>query len=198
MTRDENRAFMKDFFERYYDKFKNEGIIFVKGVGIPPEMLADGADPSEEWNIWKLIPSTVTEEDIQKLEEELHIALPECVRAFLSVYHHRFEDPVGRNDIRNPLWGFRCAYTHQLADNGYLPIAWAGDSFFIRCIDLSNMPDEEKCPVVEIDHEPFFDLQFDANQQNRLIPREQLVPLMCPVAENFYEYLNLIYEDKIP
>ena len=48
MTIEENRAFMKNFFERYYEKRKSEDIILVKGVGIPPEMLEDGADPNKE------------------------------------------------------------------------------------------------------------------------------------------------------
>lgn len=197
MTKKENREFMKNFFERYYEKCYNEDEILVTGVGIPPEMLEDGADPTKEWNVWKLIPSTVTEKDIKQLEKGLNITLPECVKAFLSVYHHRFEDPIGRNDIRYPFYNLENYYTHQLADNGYLPIAWDGDGIFIRCIDLSNMPNEEKCPVVEIDHELFFDLQYDAESENILIAKEKLIPLMRPVAVNFYEYLNGIYEDKI-
>jgi len=198
MTREENRAFMKDFFERYYEKQKNRDEIFVMGVGVPPEMLADGANPNDEWNVWKLFPSTVTEDDIKNLEEKYHVTLPECVRAFFSVYHHIFHTAVGINTIHAPFWTFDLAFTHQLADNGYLPIAWDSEGIFIRCMDLSNMPDEEACPIVEIDHEPFFDLQFDAENEGRLIPREMLVPLMEPVANNFYEFLNIVYEDKIP
>lgn len=197
MTKKENREFMKNFFERYYEKCYNKDKILVEGVGIPPEMLEDGADPTKEWNVWKLILSTVTEEDIKQLEKDLNMPLPECVKAFLSVYHHRFETPIGWNDIKYPFYGFKIAYTHQLADNGYLPIAWDGDSIFIRCIDLSNMPNEEKCPVVEIDHELFFDLQYDAESENTLIAKEKLIPLMRTVAVNFYEYLNGIYDDKI-
>lgn len=59
------------------------------------------------------------------------------------------------------------------------------------------MPNEEKCPVVEIDHELFFDLQYDAESENTLIAKEKLIPLMRTVAVNFYEYLNGIYDDKI-
>ncbi|MBQ2803732.1 MAG: hypothetical protein IJF07_07525 [Lachnospiraceae bacterium] len=33
-------------------------------------MLADGADPEEEWNVWKLIPSTITEEEIAELTDK--------------------------------------------------------------------------------------------------------------------------------
>ena len=197
MTRAENRAFMKDFFERYYQKLRNKDIIYVRSIGIPPEMLEDGANPADEWNIWKLFSSTVTDDDITKLEKTYHIQLPECLRAFFSVYHHRFDNCIGRNDIHNPFWTLKLAYTHQLVDNGYLPFSWDSESIFIRCMDLSNMPDEEACPIVEIDHEPFFDLQYDAENEGKLIPYEALKALMRPVAKNFYEYLHLIYDDKM-
>ncbi|MBQ8569819.1 MAG: SMI1/KNR4 family protein [Oscillospiraceae bacterium] len=197
MTAEENRKFMKDFFERYYIKRKSLHDLCVSGVAIPDEMLADGADPNKELNIWKLTKSVVTEEDINKIEMKLNIKLPECIKAFFSVYHHRFEDPVGRNDIRNPFYDLERAYTHHLADNGYLPFGWDGESIFIRCIDLSNIPNEEKCPVLEIDHEYFFDLQFAAEDKGILVPKEQLEPLFSKVADNFYEYLNGIYNDVI-
>lgn len=200
MTREENRAFMKDFFERYYKKRKNQGkdSILITGVKIAPEMQSDEKSKwGEEYSIWKLIPSTVSENDLKQFEETYHLKLPECIKAFLSVYHHRFGDPIGYNDIRNPFWSMKTNYTHQLAQNGYLSFAWDSESIFIRCIDLSNMPDEETCPIVEIDHELFFNLQYDAEETGILIPREQLTALMHPVADNFYQYLNGVFNDKI-
>lgn len=197
MTIEENRAFMKDFFERYYEKLKNEDIILVKGVGIPSEMLEDGADPNEEWNVWKLCPSIVKESTFSKFEEKIGVKLPECIKAFFSVYHHRFDTAIGRNDIRYPFYDLERSYNHHLVKNGYLPFGWDVDSFFIRCIDLANMPDEEKCPIVEIDHEPFFDLMYDSEEKGIIIPKEELLKLFRPVAENFYEYLNGVYNDTI-
>lgn len=197
MTSEENRSFMKDFFERYYENLKNEAIIFVKGVNIAPEMLADDADPNEEWNVWKLYPSVVTENDFEKIEKKIGIKLPECIKAFFSVYHHRFNTAVGRNDIRHPFYDLERAYNHHLVENGYLPFGWDEDDYFIRCIDLTDMPDEEKCPIVEIDHEPFFDLMYDSDEKGMIIPKEELMKLFRPVAGNFYEYLNGVYNGTI-
>lgn len=197
MTIEENRAFMKDFFERYYEKRKNENIIRVKGVGIPTEMLEDGADPNKEWNVWKLYPSVVTENDFAAYEAKTGIKLPRCLKAFFSVYHHRFNTAIGRNDIRNPLYDLERSYNHHLANNGYLPFGWDSDDYFIRCIDLTNMPNEEVCPIVEIDHEPFFDLQYAAEEKGILTPKEELLKLFRPVADNLYEYLNGVYNDTI-
>lgn len=197
MTIENNRAFMKDFFERYYSKIKSQGDIFVKGVNIPTEMLAEGADPNEEWNIWKLYPSTVTPDDFADFEKNIKIKLPECIKAFFSVYHHRFDTAIGRNEIKRPLYDLERAFNPHLVSNGFLPIGWDSDSFFIRCMDLANMPDEEKCRIVEIDHEPFFDLMYDCEDKGIPVPKEELLKLFRPVAENFYEYLNGVYNDTI-
>ena len=197
MTREENIAFMKDFFEKYYEMEKSEGEVLVAGVNIPEEMVDHDLKEGSDWKVWKLVPSIVTDEDIAALEERLNIKLPECLRAFLSVYHHRFDENIGRNDIRAPFEAFERTFTHNLAENGYLPFAWDADSYFIRCIDLTNMPDEEKCPVVQIDHEPFFDIQYDYTEKGKLVPKEEIEPLIEEVTENFYEYLNKVLEGTL-
>ena len=170
MTREENIAFMKDFFEKYYEMEKSEGEVLVAGVNIPEEMVDHDLKEGSDWKVWKLVPSIVTDEDIAALEERLNIKLPECLRAFL---------------------------THNLAENGYFPFAWDADSYFIRCIDLTNMPDEEKCPVVQIDHEPFFDIQYDYTEKGKLVPKDEIEPLIEEVTENFYEYLNKVLEGTL-
>lgn len=197
MTVEENRAFMKDFFERYYEKLKNEDIILVKGVAIPPEMLAEGSDPNQEWNVWKLCPSIVKESDFAAYEEKIGVKLPECIKAFFSVYHHRFGTAIGCNNIRYPFYDLERSYNHHLVKNGYLTFGWDEDDYFIRCMDLTNMPDEENCPIVEIDHEPFFDLMYDAEEKGIIVPKEELMKLFRPVADNFYEYLNGVYNETI-
>lgn len=197
MTIEENRAFMKDFFERYYDKIRSIDVVCVMGVDIPSEMLEEGADPNEEWNIWRLYPSVVKESDFSAYEEKIGVKLPECIKAFFSVYHHRFNTAIGCNDIRNPLYNLVHSYNHHLVNSAYLPFGWDGDNYFIRCIDLSNMPDEEKCSIVEIDHELFFNMMFDFEQKGKNIPKEELLKLFRPVADNFYEYLNGVYNGTI-
>lgn len=55
------------------------------------------------------------------------------------------------------------------------------------------MPDEEKCPVVQFPHEELFDLQYEFEDNGKEIPREQLAELAEKIADNFYGYLNGIY-----
>ena len=190
MTREENRAFMKDFFEKYYEKQKARSESCVAGVKIPEEMVAYDLPTGGGWKVWKLFPSTVTDEDIQALEDLWNVKLPECLCAFLSTYHHRFDGLIGRNDIGKPFWSILNAYNPHLAANGYIPFGWDEDNYFIRCIDITNAPDDEKCPVVQIAHEVLFDLYDDDDEE--LLPKEALAPHIEKVAKNFYEYLNAI------
>lgn len=195
MKMQEIQDFIKTFFERYYEKLYSTDDILVKLPGIPKEMLAEGANPDEEWNIWRLIPSTVTEKEMEELENECDLKFPNVIKVFLSTYYHFFEEPVGRNPVNKKFHGFKRAYNPHLTANNYLPFSWDKDNYFIRCIDLTNMPDEESCPVLEIDHEILFDMQYKAEDSGAVISKEDISRNMNFVAKNFYEYLNLVYDE---
>ena len=57
------------------------------------------------------------------------------------------------------------------------------EGYFIRCIDLTNMPEEENCPVCQIDHEVLFDFDEEA------VTREEIAEAMVLVADNLKAYL---------
>lgn len=196
---DKNAAhqFMKDFFENYYNCLHEKSEMAVMLPGVPEDMIADAQPDGNhgEWRVWKLVPSTVTEHEIAALEADFALVFPEGVKAFLSTYHHLFEEPIGRNSTAKKFYGIKQAFNPHLAANGFLPLTWDKLHYFIRCIDLSLMPDEERCPVLEIDHETLFDLQYQADERGEIIPKDILVQHMNAVAENLYDYLNDIYED---
>lgn len=185
---------MKDYFEKLYEKLSTEMPIALGMCDLPEDMLADGADPDEEWNTWKLIPSTVTEEDIAKYEAQYGLSFPNCIRAFLQTYHHCF-DFIGRNMPDDPFFNLDNTFNPHLAANGYLPFSFDLEGYFIRCIDLSANEDEDKCPVVQFPHEELFDLQYDYEAKGEKIPRKQVAELAEPVAANFYEYLNDVFDN---
>ncbi|OPZ78548.1 MAG: hypothetical protein BWY78_00528 [Alphaproteobacteria bacterium ADurb.Bin438] len=164
-------------------------------VKVPKEMLADGEDPNSEWGVWKLIESTVTDEELKNIEDIYGIKFPIIIKAFLSTYHHLFDYPIGDNGVNKKLNGFKMPYNHHLTANNMLPFAWDKDNCFIRFVDLTNMPDEEKCPVFEIDHEYLFDIMYDAEANGEIVNKEQLLRYMRPVSDNFYKYLDNIYND---
>lgn len=189
MTNIQARQFMKDFFERYYKKLAQEedGIAIIRPLDVTDRaMWREDADPKEEWKAWKLIPSVVTEQDIKRLEQSIGVKLPECIQAFLTVYHHYFEDPIGKNPISAPFKGFLNAWNPLLVKFGYLPFTWDDGGFYIRCIDLTNMPNEEQCGVYQIDHEILFSMDEDAVQ------KEEIVQNMEYLSQNLFTYLESI------
>ena len=139
MTDTQARRFMRDFFERYYQKLEQLGnvIAVMRPLGEADKaMWREDADSKDEWKAWKLIPSTVTDQDIDTLEKAIGTNLPKCLNAFLTFYHHYFENPVGENPVSAPFKAVRNAWNPLLVKHGYLPFAWDDGGFYIRCIDL--------------------------------------------------------------
>ena len=122
------------------------------------------------------------------------------LRIFLTTYFHYFDGGIGRNPVEDKFEGILNAWNPFLIKNGYLPFAWDEEGYFIRCIDLKNMPDEEKCEVVEIDHEVLFDLEECEDMQEEqgvlfdyavdMKRFGELEEKMNPVAKNFFLYLQ--------
>lgn len=193
MNVEETRLYIKNFYESLYDKAKNIAEVLVK---VPAEegsepMWAEGAVPDEDgWVTWRLLPAQVSEERIQKLEEQIGAKLPQVLKIFITTYFHYFEGGIGRNPVEDKFVGLLNAWNPMLVRNGYLPFAWDKEGYFIRCMDLGNMPDEEKCQIVQIDHEVMF--EFDEETTGR----DALAAEMEPVAENFFAYLDALLRGK--
>ncbi len=189
MNVEETRLYIKNFYESLYDKAKNIAEVLVK---VPAEegsepMWAEGAVLDEDgWVTWRLLPAQVSEERIQKLEEQIGAKLPQVLKIFITTYFHYFEGGIGRNPVEDKFVGLLNAWNPMLVRNGYLPFAWDKEGYFIRCMDLGNMPDEEKCQIVQIDHEVMF--EFDEETTGR----DALAAEMEPVAENFFAYLDAL------
>lgn len=192
MTEIQCRQYMKNFFEQYYQKLAiGDGIALKRPLEEDDRaMWRDDADPQEEWKVWKLIPSTITNRDIEKLEESMGVKLPNVMKAFLTVYHHYFESPVGENPISDPCQAILCAWNPVLVKHGYLPFTWDEEGYYIRCMDLANMPDEERCSICQIDHEILFSWDEDDVQ------RTEIEQNMEFVAQNFFSYLESILDSK--
>lgn len=186
MTQSEQAAFVRNGMESLYRDLEGMDPIFLKMCGVPEEMRAGPVD-EDGWCKWKLVPSPVTAADLDRLERETGCRFPSLLRVFLSTYCHYFEDAeLGRQTPEEPFSSFDNAWNPTLVRAGYLPFLWDGEGYFIRCIDLNNMPDEDCCPVVQIDHERLFDLDENAG-------REELAPLMKPVAASFQAFLSEIF-----
>ena len=80
----------------------------------------------------------------------------------------------------------RNAWNPLLVKHGYLPFAWDDGGFYIRCIDLTNMPNEEQCGICQIDHEVLFSLDEDTVQ------KEEIAQNMEYLSQNLFTYLESI------
>ena len=186
MNQAEQTAFLKNGLEKLYQEMEQGDSILLKMCDVPEEMQA-GPEDAEGWCKWKLVPSPVTAEALDALEQKTGCAFPSLLRTALSTYCHYFGDTgLWSQPFDAPLDAIQNAWNPTLVRAGYLPFAWDVEGYFIRCIDLANMPDEDQCPVMQIDHEVLFD--FD-----EAVERETLQPIMEPVADSFQAFLEDIF-----
>lgn len=191
MTYAEYQEYMRSFFEQYYQKLSQEEI----RVTLPleeeeKEMWSDDVNPNDEWKKWKLVPAMISDGEIKKLEKEIGVELPLSLKAFLTVTHHCFDNPIGRNSVAEHFQGVKNARNPVLVRCGYLPFVWDEDGYFIRCIRLEKMPEEEKCGIYQIDHEVLFDFDED------MVTPEEIDQRMVFISENLLTYLDEILHDR--
>ena len=191
MTYVEYQEYMRKFFEQYYQKLSQEEIC----VTLPleeeeKEMWSDDANPDDEWKKWKLVPAMISDEEIKELEKEIGVELPLSLKAFLTVTHHCFDYPIGRNSVGEHFAGVRESWNPVLVRCGYLPFTWDKEGYFIRCIRLEKMPEEEKCGIYQIDHEVLFDFDEDT------VTPEEIDQCMELISENLLTYLDEILHDR--
>ena len=191
MTLSEYKVYMREFFEKYYEKLSQDDINIKRPLGENNrEMWAEDAEPNEEWKKWKLVPADIDEKEIADFEEEIGVKLPLSMKAFLTTYHHFFEDPRGVNSISQHFKGMRNAWNPILVKSGYLPFAWNDEHYCIRCVQLTNMPKEEACGIYQIDHEVLFD--FD----EETVTQEEIEENMEFLSDNLLTYLDEILYDR--
>ena len=134
MTYVEYQGYMRKFFEQYYQKLSQEEICVTLPFGEEEkEMWSDDANPDDEWKKWKLVPAMISEEELRELEKEIGVELPLSLKAFLTVTHHCFDYPIGRNSVGEHFAGVRESWNPVLVRCGYLPFAWDKEGYFIPC-----------------------------------------------------------------
>lgn len=190
MTYVEYQQYMRNFFEQYYQKLSRDDAPMLPLGDNEKEMWSDDADPESEWKKWKLVPTAIEDGEIEALEKDIAVTLPLSLRAFLTVYHHYFESPIGRNPFSKHFEAIRNAWNPLLVKFGYLPFTWDEEGYFIRCIRLAEMPKEEKCGIYQIDHEILFD--FD----EETVTQEEIDENMKFLSQNLLTYLDEILHDK--
>ncbi|MFA4135777.1 MULTISPECIES: SMI1/KNR4 family protein [unclassified Brevibacillus] len=184
----DRKEYIKNAFEAYYARYNQvteEGFCRWMRPDVPDVMKV--ADIDEEWSRWKLVPSTVSQEDVAALEEEFGLNFPEWYKAFISTYYHYF-DVIPEQGIDEPFDRIKDMYNPLLCKLGYLPFSWDTEYGKIRCIDLQESPDEEKCGIYEIDHEILFEMDEENTERNEL--KESLI-FLYPNFKTYFEHTFL-------
>ncbi|KOR89115.1 SMI1/KNR4 family protein [Paenibacillus solani] len=180
----EIRDYIKQGFETYYNKYRQvteDGFCRWMRPDVPAEMKV--VDTGEEWSIWRLVPSQVSEDDIYAMEKEYGVTFPEWYRAFISTYHHYF-DEIPEQPVDAPLDNVRDMYNPLLCRRGYLPFTWDSEYGKIWCIDVSEDAGEGGGAIYEIEHEILFDL--DEERTDRAELKESLV-LLYPDFKAYFD-----------
>ena len=193
----EERKIIKEYFEglvKNNPEICNKNNLIDK-VDIPYEMLDE-----ERKNYWKLVEMQVEDNNIDKIETDFNIKLPDIFKAFISTYCHVFERLSGKFDnyfgdsdvnvcvdispqltsepleeIRNVLEQF-----DELVAMGYIPF---GDLNGIGplCIDMNA-----NFNVVWFDHELYY----------RCKTREEYEELEVIIFDDFYQFLDCFFAGK--
>ena len=164
--------------------------------GVPPDMVAGPID-AEGWVPWRMLPSTVAEADVARLEEALPAPFPPLFRAYLTA---RFTLGMDWFDLPNlpsdhPLGELETAMNRwpALWDVGYVCFADnAEGGAGPLCFDLRNRLPDGDCPVVLFDQERLHGLGEGCRE------RDRVEALAEPRYPSFREMLRSVLLQRPP
>jgi len=182
MNMDECREFIMSCLDKRYNSMDDMALMM---PDVPEEMRVGEVD-EDGWCKWKMIPSTVTESDFEIIENEWGVKFPLMLKAYFKVYFHYFEENVGRVPSKKPFYSLDNAYNPVLIRCGYLPFTWDSEGYFICCVDLSNMPDEDSCPICHIDHEVLFEYEEET------VTKDDINQNMVKIEKNLKSYFEKV------
>ena len=76
-----------EYVESSLASLKASGLMKLPSVNVPKEMRDDSITPQDDWVGWKAMPSTVTERDLDSIEQEINLRFPPAYRIFLRYKH---------------------------------------------------------------------------------------------------------------
>lgn len=162
--------------------------------GVPAEMWAGPVEPSG-WVDWKLLPSSLTDLDVARLEAIYGVAFPPSFEAYLLARFHcfrqfksaKYQRTLSLPDLpsRDPFRSLRALLEgwRMLSRLELIPFAVWGDGWGPMCFDTRRRDAFGECPIVWLDHEKL--LPF----HERGATRDELAPLEQPLYPSFGELL---------
>jgi len=202
MANAEETAFVGRLLEAYAVNYPRMSVASKspKDRGVPLEMYVGEVD-ADGWVEWRILPSTLEDSDVARVENEFNVQFPPLFRAYLLARFQLFDQvrsqrynqqilttstPVGRP--LKPLRELMSAW-RPLIDAGFIPFSEWGDGWGPMCFDSAQRAADLDCPIVWMDHE-------------RLIPFEKcrlrsfVLPLVQPIYRSFREFLLDVFSGK--
>ena len=129
---------------------------------MPAAMYDSSRMQTDDWRPWKPVPSTVTDEQLDRLEEEIGLRFPPSYRTLLKYKHFyaltegglRFERHVIGRWEDTLLAAYDSWDPERIVGAGLIP--FGSESFMDAgpvCFDTGNRLPDGECPVVYWDHE---------------------------------------------
>jgi hypothetical protein len=156
-------SWLTEIIDKSFAKMVEEEYLMQTCVKIPLEMCLEDYDPRKEYKTWNPIPSIVTDESLNKLEEKLKLNLPKSYREFLK-YKHFVELQIDDFAVSFPKH-LPNTYLETLEDfmlNIYEPkylinkklICFASfhDEGYL-CFDATESKQENEYKIIYLDHE---------------------------------------------
>ncbi|PHS08056.1 MAG: SMI1/KNR4 family protein [Blastopirellula sp.] len=134
------------------------------GAGVPHEMF-DGEVDDEGWVAWKMLPSTLSLDDVTEVEQKFSVQFPPLFRTYLlagfqlydQIISSKYEQLIFNTDVPSiePLQPIRTLIESwsSLTLAGYVPFAQWGDGWGPMCFDIENRHEDGDCSIVWMDHE---------------------------------------------
>jgi len=163
--------------------------------GVPAAMQVGQID-AEGWVEWRVLPSTLSENELRQFEDKWGVQLPPLFRAYLLARFHLFDQVTSRRHDQlilmtdtpagkplAPLLLLLSAW-RPLIDAGFIPFAEWGDGWGPMCFDTERRAADGDCPVIWMDHESLASLSEEKRRA-----RKRVLPLAQPLYESFRELL---------
>lgn len=167
--------------------------------GVPAAMQVGQID-TWGWVEWRVLPSTLSEDEVTELENKFGIHLPPLFRAYLLARFHLFDQVTSRlhdqlilmtdTPAGNPLAPLLQLLTawRPLIDSGFIPFAEWGDGWGPMCFDTERRALDGDCPIVWMDHEGLAQL---GEEHCRM--RKKVLPLTQPLYETFRQFVTDVF-----
>jgi len=150
------------FVDNGVEWLDEKGILTRPDPRMPQEMIDETKGKKEDWTHWRAIKSTVTENDLLSLENEVGLRLPLSYKEFLKYKHfysvhsingfEPFEHIIYHwKETLQKKW-FHPELKEYLLDQGFI---WFGnhEDWGFLCFDANKSALENEYPIILIDHE---------------------------------------------